>query len=105
MANVNLMISTFFTVLTLHCTFTNFIRGVGVGTIWKILSETNSLEEFANAFKEVVLPFGNWLLAISEGSIRFTVQAETFLPLRHCGKVTRAKLYRQICRSFLFLRK
>ena len=81
MANVNLMISTFFTVLTLHCTFTNFIRGVGVGTIWKILSETNSLEEFANAFKEVVLPFGNWLLAISEGSIRFTVQAENISAL------------------------
>ena len=75
------MISTFFTVLTLHCTFTNFIRGVGVGTIWKILSETNSLEEFANAFKEVVLPFGNWLLAISEGSIRFTVQAENISAL------------------------
>ena len=81
MANVNLMISTFFTVLTLHCTFTNFIRGVGVGTIWKILSETNSLEEFADAFKEVVLPFGNWLLAISEGSIRFTVQAENISAL------------------------
>ena len=81
MSNVNPMISTLFTVLTLHCTFTNFIRGVGVGTIWKILSETNSLEGFANAFKEVVLPFGNWLLAISEGSIRFTVQAENISTL------------------------
>ena len=81
MSNVNPMISTLFTVLTLHCTFTNFIRGVGVGTIWKILSETNSLEEFANPFKEVVLPFGNWLLAISEGSIRFTVQAENISTL------------------------
>ena len=81
MSNVNPMISTLFTVLTLHCTFTNFIRGVGVGTIWKILSETNSLKGFANAFKEVVLPFGNWLLAISEGSIRFTVQAENISTL------------------------
>ena len=80
-ANVNPMISTLFTVLTLHCTFTNFIRGVGVGTIWRILSKTNSLEEFATAFKEIVLPFGNWLLAISEGSIRFTLQAENISAL------------------------
>ena len=80
-ANVNPMISTLFTVLTLHCTFKNVIYGVGFGTIWRILGETNNLEEFATAFKEVVLPFGNWLLAISEGSIRFTLQAENISAL------------------------
>ena len=82
MAYVNPMISTLFTVLTLHCTFKNVIYGVGFGTIWRILGETNNLEEFATAFKEVVLPFGNWLLAISEGSIRFTLQAENISALR-----------------------
>ena len=81
MAYVNPMISTLFTVLTLHCTFKNVIYGVGFGTIWRILGETNNLEEFATAFKEVVLPFGNWLLAISEGSIRFTLQAENISAL------------------------
>ena len=81
MAYVNPVISTLFTVLTLHCTFKNVIYGVGFGTIWRILGETNNLEEFATAFKEVVLPFGNWLLAISEGSIRFTLQAENISAL------------------------
>ena len=39
------------------------------------------MEEFVNAFKEAVLPFGNCLLAICEGSIRFTLQAENISAL------------------------
>ena len=34
------------------------------------------MEAFVNAFKEAVLPFGNCLRAISDGSIRFALQAE-----------------------------
>ena len=39
------------------------------------------MEAFANTFKEAVLPFGNCLRAISEGSIRFTLQAENISAL------------------------
>ena len=39
------------------------------------------MEVFANTFKEAVLPFGNCLRAISEGSIRFTLQAENISAL------------------------
>ena len=39
------------------------------------------MEAFVNAFKEAVLPFGNCLRAISEGSIRFTLQAENISAL------------------------
>ena len=34
------------------------------------------MEAFVNAFKEAVLPFGNCLRAIGDGSIRFVLQAE-----------------------------
>ena len=34
------------------------------------------MEAFVNAFKEAVLPFGNCVRAISDGSIRFALQAE-----------------------------
>ena len=39
------------------------------------------MEEFTNAFKEAVLPLGNFLRAIGEGSIRFTIQAENIFAL------------------------
>ena len=39
------------------------------------------MEAFVNAFKEAVLPFGNCLRAISEGSIRFSLQAENISAL------------------------
>ena len=34
------------------------------------------MEAFVNAFREAVLSFGNYLRAISDGSTRFTIQAE-----------------------------
>lgn len=39
------------------------------------------MEEFVNAFEGGVLPLGNFLRAISEGSIRFTVQAKNISAL------------------------
>ena len=51
-------------------------------TTWMVLRRSNSLEAFVNAFKEAVLPFGNCLRAISEGSIRFTLQAENVSALK-----------------------
>ena len=48
-----------------------------VVTTWMILRRSSSLEEFVNSFTEAVLPAANTLRAISEGSLCFTVQAET----------------------------
>jgi len=42
-----------------------------------ILRRSSSLQEFVNTFTEAVLPLGNSLRAISEGSLCFTVQAQT----------------------------
>ncbi|PFX21943.1 Hemicentin-2 [Stylophora pistillata] len=55
---------------------TRLAGGAVVVTTWMVLRKSNSLEEFVNAFNEAVLPFGNFLRAISEGSSRLTIQAE-----------------------------
>nr|XP_058948232.1 uncharacterized protein LOC131776110 [Pocillopora verrucosa] len=68
-------------VVTPHCTFRNVTGGAVVVTTWMVLRRSLSIEEFVNAFKEAVLPFGNCLRAISEGSIRFTIQAENISAL------------------------
>ena len=81
MANVNPMISTLFVVVTPHCTFRNAAGGAVVVTTWMVLRRSPGMEEFVNAFKEAVLPLGNCLRAISEGSIRFTLQAENISAL------------------------
>ncbi|XP_078359472.1 protein meiotic P26-like [Oculina patagonica] len=47
-----------------------------VVTTWMILRRSSNLEEFVNAFTEAILPLGNTLRAISEGSVCFTIQAE-----------------------------
>ena len=75
------MISTLFTVVTPHCTFRNLTGGAVVVTTWMVLRRSTSLEAFVNAFKEAVLPVGTFLRALSEGSTRFTIQAETISAL------------------------
>ena len=57
-----------------------------VVTTWMILRRSSSLQEFVNAFTETVLPLGNTLRAISEGSLCFTVQAQTTLALQALWK-------------------
>ena len=64
------------------------------------------MEAFVNAFREAVLPFGNYLRAISDESTRFTIQAENSSALEAMRqKYQITKLYTQICSSFLLLRK
>ena len=75
------MISTLFIVVTPHCTFRNVTGSAVVVTTWMVLRRSPSMEAFVNAFKGAVLPFGNCLRAISEGSIRFTLQAENISAL------------------------
>ena len=75
------MISTLFTVVTPLCTFRNVTGGAVVVTTWMVLRRSPSMEAFVNAFKEAVLPFGNCLRAVSEGSIRFSLQAENISAL------------------------
>ena len=64
------------TAVTPHCTFRNVAGGIVAVTTWMILRRSSNLEEFVNAFTEAVLPLGNTLRAISEGSACFTIQAE-----------------------------
>ena len=65
------------TAVTPYCTFRNVAGGIVVVTTWMILRRSTSLEEFVNAFTEAVLPAANTLRAISEGSLCFTIQAES----------------------------
>ena len=57
-----------------------FGAAVVVGT-GAILRNTPNMEEFTNAFQNVVLPLANFLREIREGSIRFTIQAENIFAL------------------------
>ena len=75
------MIFTLFTAVTPHCTFHNLVGGTVVVTTLMVLRKSRNMEEFTNAFKEAVLPLGNFLRAIGEGSIRFTIQAEDIFAL------------------------
>ena len=63
--------------VTPHCTFRNIAGGVVAVTTWMVLRRSSNLEEFVNTFTEAVLPLGNTLLAISEGSLCFSVLAVT----------------------------
>ena len=47
-----------------------------------VLRTSANLAGFVNAFKEAVLPLGNFLRGISEGSICFTVQADNISALK-----------------------
>ena len=75
------MISTFLTVVTPHCTFRNVTGAAVIVTTWIVLRRSPNMEAFVNAFKEAVLPFGNCLRAISEGLMRFALQAENISSL------------------------
>lgn len=57
-----------------------------VVTTWMILRRSSTLQEFVDTFKETVLPLGNTLLALGEGSLCFTVQAQTTLALEELWK-------------------
>ena len=81
-ADVNPVISTFFTAVTTHCTFHNLVNGYMAVTTEVVLAKSRNMEEFANAMEKGVLPLGIFLRAISKGSIRFTLQAESISALK-----------------------
>ena len=74
------------TAVTPHCTFRNVAGGIVMVTTCMILRRSTSLEEFVSAFTEPVLPAANTLLAISEGSLCFTIQGENALALEALWK-------------------
>ena len=75
------MISTFFTAVTTHCTFHNLVGGTVLVYVWRLLRRSRNLAEFFNDLTETALPLGNFARAFSEGSIRFTIQAENVFAL------------------------
>ena len=101
MANVDSLISAFFKVLTPHCTFRNVTGGAVIVTTWMVFRRSSSMEEFVNTFKEAVLPFGNCLRAISEGSIRFTIQAENISALDALWKIYQGNTLQTNLQEFL----
>ena len=73
------------TVVTARCTFRNAVHGTMAITALTILQRSNSLQEFVTTFN-VVLPLYNGLLAISDGSICFKIQAENSAALETLWK-------------------
>ena len=59
------------------------------------------MEAFVAAFTEAVLPFGNCLRAISEGSIRFTIQAENYSALDALWQCYQDETLRKNLQEFL----
>ncbi|XP_074613751.1 uncharacterized protein LOC141873603 [Acropora palmata] len=64
-----------------HCTFRTLSGVVLVVGTGLILRRCSTLWDFVEAFRVATLPAANALRAISEGSVCFTVQAETSLAL------------------------
>ena len=72
-----------------------------VVTTWMILRRSSSLQEFVNTFTEAVLPLGNTLRAISEGSLCFTVQAQITSALEGLWKTYRDGTLQRNLQEFL----
>ncbi|CAH3157776.1 unnamed protein product [Pocillopora meandrina] len=68
-------------IVTPRCTFRNLTGGAVVVTTWMLLRRSPNLEAFADAIQRTVLPLGTFLRALSEGSTRFTIQAENISAL------------------------
>ena len=69
------------TEVRVHCTFRTLSGVVLVVGTGLILRRCSTLGDFVEAFRVATLPAANALRAISEGSVCFTVQAETSLAL------------------------
>ena len=70
----------------MRCTFrtlSGVVLTVGTGLI---LRRCSTFEDFVEAFTVAILPAANELRAISEGSVYFTVRAETSLALEELHK-------------------
>ena len=91
----------FLTVVTPLCTFRNVAGGIVVVTTWMILRRSSSLQEFVNTFTEAVLPLGNTLRAISEGSLCFIVQAQTISALEALWKAYKDGTLQRNLQEFL----
>ena len=76
------------------------MRGTVAVTTWMILQRSNSLQEFVTTFN-VVLPLYNRLLAISDGSICFTIQAENSAALETLWKQYQDGTLRDKLQEFL----
>ena len=72
-----------------------------VVTTWMILRRSSSLQEFVHTFTEAVLPLGNSLRAISEGSLCFTVQAKTTSALEALWKTYQDETLQRNLQEFL----
>jgi len=66
-----------------------------------VLRKSSSLQEFVTTFTEAVLPLGNTLRAISEGSLCFTVQAETTSALEALWKTYQDGTLQRNLKEFL----
>ena len=74
------------TEVRVHCTFRTLSGVVLVVGTGLILRRCSTLEDFVEAFRVATLPAANALRAISEGSVCFTVRAETSLALEELHK-------------------
>ena len=72
-----------------------------VVTTWMILRRSSSLQEFVHTFTEAVLPLGNSLRAITEGSLCFTVQAQNTSALEALWKTYQDETLQRNLQEFL----
>ena len=84
-----------------HCTFRKIGGALLVVGTGLILRRCSSLEEFVEAFREATLPAATALQAISEGSVCFTVQAETTSALEALWQRYRDGTLRKDLQEFL----
>ena len=89
------------TEVRVHCTFrtlSGVVLVVGTGVI---LRRCSTLDDFVEAFRVATLPAANALRVISEGSMCFTVQAETSLALEELEERNRSGRLQRDLQEFL----
>ena len=74
------------TEVRVHCTFRKLSGVLVLVNAALILRRCSTLEDFIQAFRVATLPAATALRAISEGSVCFTVRAETSLALEKLRK-------------------
>ena len=83
------------------CNFRNIGRALVVVSAGMALYKSSTLDEYLETFTKAVLPAGTILIGISEGSLCFTVQAETPAALKELWDIYKDGTLQRRLKKFL----
>lgn len=89
------------TAVKLRCNLLTLAGGIVVVGTGLVLRSCSSFEEYCDAFNKVVLPAFSKLVELREGSLCFTVQAETVSALSEVWKMYNEEILKTRLQQFL----